>query len=317
MSLQVRYRPASFKNFAGNETVVESLKEVLDREDIPSSFLIIGPSGCGKTTLGRIISKYLGCHKDDFLELNTANDRGIGAIRKILDDMNYAPMSGKKKVILLDEAHQITGPAQESLLKAIEEPPAHVHFIICTTNPEALKDTFKRRCHIYEVSLLSSAEIITHLQKIIKAEKVENYPIQILDKIAELSGGSCGIALKYLDMVIDMKDEVDRALDTLKSSGAGESEVIEICRVLVNFKVPSQTRWLKCKDILNSLRVDPESARRPILAYFHKCLMGKNSNESLNYQYAMLMDEFKDNFYDSGFPGLSLACFKSCYLDSE
>jgi DNA polymerase III gamma/tau subunit len=296
--------------FAGNEEIKQSLIEMLKRDDPPKSFLLVGPSGCGKTTLGRIIAKGLGCVKGDFKELNTASDRTLPAIRKILDEMRYAPMDGKKKVILFDEAHQLLSATQEALLKALEEPPKHVHFVICTTNPEALKDTFKRRCHIYEVSLLTSSTLIAHMRKILTAEKVKDFPVPVLDKIVELSGGSPGIALKYLDMVIDMPDDVDRALGTLKSAGTSESEVIEICRALVNMNISDMSRWVRVKRLLLAFSGDGESARRPILAYLSKCLL----NTEEGFEIAMMMDEFKDNFYDSGKPGLYLACFKSCFL---
>ncbi|GAG60002.1 unnamed protein product, partial [marine sediment metagenome] len=151
MSLQQDYRPKSFKTFIGNEDVVESLTKILKRKKIPSAFLFTGPSGCGKTTIPRIIARMFKVDHD-FKELNAANDRGIKPIRALIDDMSFQPLHGDKKFILLDEAHMITGTAQEALLKALEEPPPWVTWLICTTNPEALKGTLKRRCHNYELS---------------------------------------------------------------------------------------------------------------------------------------------------------------------
>lgn len=316
MSLQTQYRPSSFKLFAGNDSVKKSVMEMVKRENPPASFMIVGPSGCGKTTLGRIIAKELGCAKADFNEVNTASDRSIKGIRKILDDMQYTPLNGKKKVVLFDEAHGLLAASQEALLKGLEEPPDHVHFIICTTNPEALKDTFKRRCHIYEVSLLTSSEIIAHIRKILKAEKVNNYPQEVLDKIVELSEGSLGIALKNLDMVIDMGEEPERALETLKSAGSSESEVIDICKALVNFNMKDASRWARVRKLLSEFKNDGESARRPILAYLSKCLL--NSKIDGNGEaIAMMMEAFSDNFYDSGKAGLDLACFNACNIEEE
>lgn len=309
MSLQVLYRPKSFKTFAGNEETKQNLQSLLIRKNPPSSFLIVGPSGCGKTTLGRIIAKELGCKKNDYKETNAASDRTLPAIRKIIDDLHYTPMDGKKKVILMDECHQILGATQEALLKALEEPPSHVHFILCTTNPEALKDTFKRRCHVYEVKSLNSNQMMKHLKRILKKEKVKNFKEPILEKIIELSNGSPGIALKYLDMVIDMTDEVE-AINLLKSSGTSEKDVLELCRVLVDFKVNAKTRWGRAKRILQNLSADAESARRPMLGYFNKCLL--NSNEGDNF--ALIIDEFKDSFMYSGKAGLSLACYKAVFM---
>ena len=314
MSLQIEYRPKSFKTFAGNDAIKQSLTELLQRDKPPAAFLLTGPSGNGKTSLGRIIAHMLGCHKNEIRELNTASDRTLPAIRLILDDMKYTPLSGKKKVILFDEAHALLSATQEALLKALEEPPEHVHFVMCTTNPEALKTTFKRRCHIYELSPLTSSQLMIHLKKILSAEKVEGYPTTILDKIIELSDGSAGIALKYLDMVIDMKNDIDRAMETLKSSGTSETEIIDICRTLMNFQISNLSRWTRVKHLLSNFKGDAESARRPILGYFEKCLLGKSSNEM---EIILMADEFKDNFYDNGKYGLTAACFKACYSPEE
>lgn len=309
MSLQVLYRPKSFKTFAGNDEIKKNIQEILKRKNPPSSFLIVGPSGCGKTTLGRIIARGLGCKKDDYKEMNAASDRTLPAIRKIIDDMKYTPMSGKKKVVLFDEVHGILGATQEALLKALEEPPSHVHFILCTTNPEALKDTFKRRCHIYEVRALTSNQMMKHLKLILKQEKVKNFKDSILEKIIELSNGSPGIALKYLDMVIDMTDETE-AINLLKTSGTSENDVLALCQALVDFKVNGQTRWRKIQKILKTFGGDAESARRPILGYLNTCILNNADGDN----FALIMDEFKNNFYDSGKAGLSLACYKAVFM---
>jgi len=212
---------------------------------------------------------------------------------------------------MVHNCHGLLGASQEALLKALEEPPSHVHFILCTTNPEALKDTFKRRCHIYEVSPLTSSQMMQHLKKILKKEKVNNFSEDVLDKVVELSNGSPGIALKYLDMVIDIED-AQEAIKLLKTSGTSENDVIDICRALVNFNVNNQTRWLKVRGLLSSFKGDAESARRPILGYLNSCLLKSTGTEGENF--ALIMDEFKDNFYDSGKAGLSLACFKAVHL---
>lgn len=213
---------------------------------------------------------------------------------------------------MVHNCHGLLSPTQEALLKALEEPPSHVHFILCTTNPEALKDTFKRRCHIYEVQPLNSNQMVKHLKLILKKEKVKNFKVEILEKIIELSNGSPGIALKYLDMVIDMTDPKE-AINLLKSSGTSENDVIEICRALTDFRVNDKTRWGRVKKLLKNFKGDAESARRPILGYLNSCLLG--NSEGINF--ALIMDEFKTNFYDSGKAGLSLACFKSCFISDE
>jgi len=305
MSLQIDYRPKSFKTFVGNTEVAESLQKICQREKPPAAFLFIGPPGSGKTTLARIVKSMLHCSNTDFKELNAADDRGIEAIRKLIENMRYAPLDGERKVYLLDEAHQLTKPSQEALLKALEEPPSYVHWVICTTNPEALKATFKRRCHTYELQALKDADLQKLMRMILKREKRESVPMEVRNKIVELCDGSAGQALKLLDQVIDM-DDPKRAMSTLKSAGSGESEVIDICRILTNTNMPVNTKWLKVRSILKDYRGDAESARRPILGYLNKVFLSNGSEDVF-----FIMQPFRKNFYDDGLAGLSSACFEA------
>ncbi len=311
MSLQTFYRPSTLKMFMGNEDIKKNIAIMLKREKPPAAFLIVGPTGCGKTTLGRVIARGLKCAKSSFNEMNTANDRTLPAIREVIKKLQYYPVKGDKKVVMFDEAHQLRKDPQEALLKALEEPPSHVHFIICTTNPEALQDTFKRRCHIYEVSLLTSNELLKMMRRILSNEKIKDFPDEILDRIIELAGGSAGIALKSLDMVIDMGDDIKGALKTLKSSGTTEAEVIDICRALANFNMSDSAKWTRIRKLLANLETDGESARRPIMGYLSKALIN-NKMDNNNHLIAAIMEEFKNNFYDSGKDGLRLACFAAC-----
>jgi DNA polymerase III gamma/tau subunit len=310
MSLQREYRPNSFKTFMGNLAIIDGLKNVLGRKkSIPDVFLFTGSSGTGKTTLGRIVRRALKCKLADYTELNASSDRGIEGIRKIIDSMKYAPLSGKTKVYLLDEAHMITKTAQEALLKALEEPPPYVYFIICTTNPEALKPTFKRRCHLYELELLSDNEIAKLVKSVLKKEGVSKFNSKITDHIIEMADGSAGIALKLLDQVIDFTDS-KKAISILKSSGTSESDVIDICRLLVNLEMMPNSKWNKLKVMLKNLKTDGESARRPILGYLSSVLINNGS-----ITIAFMMEEFKNNFFDSGKAGLILACYKAVYSE--
>jgi len=311
MSLQVQYRPKSFKTFIGNEEVVESLKLVLDRENPPSAFLFTGGGGTGKTTIGRIVRRELGCHVSDFREINASDDTGVDGIRKVIESVKYAPLSGNRKVILYDEAHMLSKSAQEAMLKVLEEPPEYVTFIICTTNPEALKQTFKRRCHHYDLNSLKRTELSTLCKRVLKAEKVK-YRQKIVSKICSLADGSAGQALKLLDQVIDFTDE-EKAIEVLQSTGVEESELIIAIRTLLNDSIKARTKWVKISKVLKNIKTDGEGARRAVLAYLSKVLLNNGSTGV-----ALMMEHFENNFYDSGKSGLILAFYKACFdLEDE
>lgn len=311
MSLQTQYRPKSFKTFVGNEDIVSNLKTMLDRENPPDAFLFTGPGGTGKTTLARIVKKVLGCHNTDFKELNAADDRGIDGIRKLITDMKFTPY-GKRKVFLLDEAHMLTKPAQEALLKSLEEPPSYMHWIVCTTNPEALKSTFKRRCHSYELESLKDSDAQKLMRMILKKEKRdEEVTMNVRSVITELADGSAGQALKLLDMVIDMDDE-ERALNTLKSAGTTDEESKTIVKILTSYNMPQKTKWLRIKKVMKEYKGDGESARRPILGYFNSILLNNGGDETF-----FAMQPFTKNFYDTGKAGLTMACYESIFGGDE
>ncbi len=307
MSLQTYYRPTSFKTFVGNEDIVKSLSLILKRKNPPAAFLFTGMGGSGKTTIGRIVARMLGCKKINFKELNSADDRKLDGIRKLIASMKYTAIDGGKKVILLDEIHALLNPVQDALLKALEEPPSHVHWILCTTNPEKLTQTLKRRCHAYELNPLKDSDLQKLMKMVLKKENRELVSMKVRDKIVELSDGSAGQALKLLDQVIDM-DDAERAINVLQSAGTSESEVIDICRTLCSYNMPSKTKWMKIKKMLKEYKGDGESARRPILGYLNSVLLNNGTEEIF-----FMMQPFKNNFFDSGKAGLSMACYEAIY----
>lgn len=306
MPLHIDYRPKTLKEMEGNLSTIESLSAVLSRKsDIPHAFLFVGPSGCGKTTLGRIVAKELGCTDLDLREIDVADFRGIDTIREIRNQARLKPLAGSVRVWLLDEAQKMTGDAQSALLKILEEPPAHVYFIICTTDPEKLLKTIRSRCMIFSVGPLGERQMTRLLKRIVTQEEVEEFPEEAYGLIHRASLGHVRAALVILDKIIDLPTE--SIIKSIQSAGKEEAQVIDLCRLLLK-----RASWKEIAKALSNLPdgAEPESVRHAVLGYMNSVLMKEQ-----NAQAFIVADNFENNFYNSGKTGLTLACFRSTVLE--
>lgn len=301
MTLPLKYRPKKFEMVIGNTKQVAALGSVLDRgaDDIPHAYFISGDSGCGKTTIARIIARMLGCKREDFHEWDSIHIGNVEATRDLRTKMLYKPRVGDITVYFMDECHGLSTKAQDNLLKATEEAPAHVFFIFATSEPEKLKPTFKRRCHMVTLNTVPEEAIDEHMVRIIKREG-KKVPQPVRDAILMECCGSPGIALALLDAVIDMPaDEMEAVV---AEQAEAQSTMVQLAKLMMAKK----PNWKKVKDILKALGDDPESTRRRLLAYGTSCMLGGNEGAYL------LLDAFRDNFYDTGRAGLVLACYEAC-----
>lgn len=298
--LQEKYRPQIFEDFFGNKDAITGLKATCRREKgPPPAFLLIGPKGCGKTTLAGIIKKELKVDDKDFVEMNTANVRGIDSIREIDINCRFAALGGTRKIYFFDECHKLTNDAQNALLKLLEKPPGHVTFILATTDPQMLIATLKDRCTIYEVSLLSNKEIKELVKAILKKEKIF-IPEQAIDEIVIVADGGPRAALVLLDAVIDIEDD-DDLINAIKGYNTAEATVKELCQALLN-----NQDWKTIAKLVKAITDDPEKIRYAILGYMSAVLLNSGKPRA-----AEVMVNFMDSFMYTKKSGLVLACFLS------
>ena len=300
MPLHTDLRPKTFDEFMGNIPTIKSLKSVLVREDRPHTYLFYGERGCGKTTLARILANYVECGENDTYEYNNSNTRGVDTARNIIETAPYRSLSGKNKCYILDEVHRTTLDFQSSMLKILEEPPVHVYFVLCTTNPEKLIKTILSRCRQYKVSPLS-VDRLTKL--LIRIRDTHNFNVtdELLMKIAEKTEGIPREALGVLDAIRDLKPhQMESAIDTVVLND--ETAVFELCQMLL------KGSWGKVETVLKGIRAEPETVRRAVLGYFEKVLLNGGNKRA-----AVIIECFENNFYDSGRSGLVLACYKTFF----
>ncbi len=211
MSYQViarKWRPQTFDDLVGQQHVTETLKNAIKNDRVAHAYIFSGARGVGKTTAARILAKALNCVKGptatpcgecdsckeiasgtslDVIEIDAASNRGIDQIRELREMVRYAPAASRSKVVILDEAHMLTGEASNALLKTLEEPPDRVIFVMATTQPEDLVDTIRSRSQHFHFRALTFAEIAGRLEEIAKKEdlKIEPGAMAVIARMAE------------------------------------------------------------------------------------------------------------------------------------
>jgi len=222
MSYQViarKWRPQTFRDLVGQSHVTETLANAIKNNRVAHAYIFSGARGVGKTTAARILAKALNCVKGptaepcgecdsckeiaagtslDVIEIDAASNRGIDQIRELREMVRYAPAAARHKVVILDEAHMLTGEASNALLKTLEEPPDRVIFVMATTEPENLADTIRSRSQHFHFRALTFAEIAGRLKEIAEKEnlKIEDGAMAVMARMAE---GSLRDALSLLE----------------------------------------------------------------------------------------------------------------------
>lgn len=306
IELYRKHRPRKLSDVLGQDGIVAALEGMLGRNAVPHALLFSGSSGCGKTSIARALCRRMGCETDgrkktgDFCEVNCAEARGIDTIREIQQRAGSAAM-GKCRVWLLDEAHRLTPDAQSGLLKTLEDTPAHVWFMLATTDPNKLLKTIHTRCTHFKVAPLPPKLIRKLLDDVAEKEGWEPLSDEVADKIIEVAEGSARKALVLLQQIADLEGD-DAKLDAVSRSDTGR-QAIEICRLLLG----GRAKWNEVASILKEIEDEPESVRRMVLGYANKVLLGGGKQADRAYQ---VIVAFEQAFYDGGAAALTRACWE-------
>lgn len=217
-----KWRPKGFSTLVGQEHVVRALTHALEQQRLHHAYLFTGTRGVGKTTLSRILAKALNCETGitaqpcgvckacqaidagrfvDYVEMDAASNRGVDEMTSLLEKAIYAPVDARFKVYMIDEVHMLTGHAFNAMLKTLEEPPAHVKFILATTDPQKIPVTVLSRCLQFNLKQMPAGHIVDHLAHILGEEQIA-FDNQALRLLAKAANGSMRDALSLTDQAI-------------------------------------------------------------------------------------------------------------------
>lgn len=259
------YRPRTFSDVVGQDVIVQTLKNAIINNKIAHAYLFSGPRGTGKTSVAKIFANAVNCEAEaskvpcgecetckailedavsDVIEIDAASNNGVDEIRELRDKVKYMPAQGKYKVYIIDEVHMLTIQAFNALLKTLEEPPAHVIFILATTEANKIPLTILSRCQRFDFRGITITNIVDRLKIIIETEKIDIEKEAVLE-IARQADGSMRDAISLLDQVYSFSEgsiKVDAVYDV--SGSVRRDVLLELITDLLNKDVSSAFKVL-------------------------------------------------------------------------
>lgn len=286
-ALYRKYRPNNFDEVTGQEIIKKTLQNAILNNKISHAYLFTGPRGTGKTSIAKILAKTVNCtnpkgympcdecvnctqinnkQSNDIIEIDAASNNGIDEIREIRTKANLVPTTGKYKVYIIDEVHMLTTGAFNALLKTLEEPPAHVIFILATTEPHKIPATILSRCQRFDFKRIATIDLVERLRYIIDQEKIK-IDADAINEIARLSDGGMRDSISLLDQAlayspknISLEDihEINGSLPIVKLSDfiklMLEKNIAQLLKLIDEFNDSGKNLIKISEEIINYLK---------------------------------------------------------------
>ena len=270
-ALYRKYRPQTFNDIVGQNHIVSVLKNAIDKNQISHAYLFYGSRGTGKTSIAKIFANEVNGNEIyqkenvDIIEIDAASNNGVDEVRDIKEAIKFLPTEGKYKVYIIDEVHMLTTAAFNALLKTLEEPPAHVIFILATTEIHKIPATILSRCQRFEFKNLSQEQLIDRLKYIANEENlvIED---EAIEKIATLAKGGLRDAISILDQVSNYSEKITLGHILEVTSSISEDDILEFYKGLLQgdvtksllkyneFVVQAKDTKLLLNDLINVTR---------------------------------------------------------------
>ena len=288
------YRPQTFEDVAGQSHVTITLKNAIKENRIAHAYLFAGPRGTGKTTIAKIFAKAINCTGEnppcnecsnckeitlgdhpDVIEIDAASNNGVNEVRDLIDKVKYAPINAKYKVYIIDEVHMMTPEAFNALLKTLEEPPAHIVFILATTEPHKILPTIISRCQRFDFKRVDEKDIINRLEYVLKEEKVD-YEEDALEIISKLADGGMRDALSILEQCLAYDrhltvENINKVYGLLSND-----EKIRLIKLLLT---KDMKNVLKTLDHMMSLSIDLKRLTQDLIDVLKDVIIFKNTED--------------------------------------